>query len=106
MICAYRNQHISNTPISTQSTCQDYMKSITTHGIDDELYHLIEKKAAAEGKSLNETIKSLLEEALGVRPSKDHREEFTDLFGSWSAEDRQEFEKATEDLRRVDPGEW
>jgi hypothetical protein len=82
------------------------MKSITIHGMDDELDRLIRKKAAEEQKSLNKTIKGLLEEALGVRPSKDHREEFADLFGSWSAADRRQFEKATEDLRRVDPEDW
>ncbi|MBT4496149.1 MAG: antitoxin [Gemmatimonadetes bacterium] len=82
------------------------MKSITIHGMDDELDQLIRKKAAEEQKSLNKTIKGLLEEALGVRPSKDHREEFSDLFGTWSTADRQQFEQATEDLRRVDPEDW
>lgn len=82
------------------------MKSITIHGMDDDLDRLIREKAAADGKSLNKTIKNILEEALGMRPSRDHREEFMDLFGSWSKEDRQEFEKASEDLRQVDPGDW
>ena len=82
------------------------MKSITIHGMDDELDRLIREKAAADGKSLNKTIKSLLEEALGVRPSKNHREEFMDLFGRWSEADRRQFEQATEDLRQVDPGDW
>jgi hypothetical protein len=84
----------------------NFMKSITIHGMDDELDQLIRKKAAEEQKSLNKTIKGLLEEALGVRPSKDHREEFSDLFGTWSTADRQQFEQATEDLRRVDPEDW
>ena len=82
------------------------MKSITIHGMDDELDQLIRKKAAEEQKSLNKTIKGLLEEALGVRPSKDHREEFSDLFGTWSTADRQQFEQETEDLRRGDPEDW
>lgn len=82
------------------------MKSITIHGMDDELDRLIRERAADDGKSLNKTIKSLLEEALGVRPTRDHREEFMDLFGSWSTEDLRQFEQATEDLRQVDPGDW
>ena len=79
------------------------MKSITIHGLDDELDRLIEERAAAEGKSLNMTIKTLLEEALGVRPSRNHRQEFMDLFGRWSEADRQQFLQATEDLRQTDP---
>ena len=83
------------------------MKSITIHGLDDTLNRLIRAKADAEGKSLNKTIKGLLEEALGVCPSiKDHREEFMDLFGTWSEAAREEFEQVTEDLRRIDPEDW
>lgn len=37
------------------------MKSITVHGMDDEMDGQIREKAAAEGKSLNKTIKGLLE---------------------------------------------
>jgi hypothetical protein len=82
------------------------MKSITIHGMDDALDRLIREKAAAEGKSLNKTIKGLLEESLGMHHSQDHRAEFIDLFGSWSEKDREQFEQATEDLNRVDPEDW
>ena len=68
------------------------MRSITIHGMDDELDRQIREKAAAEGKSLNKTIKGLLKQALGGRRSR--REEFVDLFGCWSAEELTEFERA------------
>ena len=77
------------------------MKSITIHGMDDEMDRQIREKAAAEGKSLNNTIKGLLKQALGGRRSR--REEFADLFGCWSAADLAEFEEATKDLRQIDP---
>lgn len=80
------------------------MKSITIHGMDDEMDRQIREKAAAEGKSLNKTIKGLLEQALGRRHSR--REEFADLFGCWSAADLAEFEEATKDLRQIDPSDW
>ena len=80
------------------------MKSITIHGMDDEMDRQIREKAAAEGKSLNKTIKGLLEQALGERCSR--REEFADLFGCWSAEELTAFERATKDLRQIDPGDW
>ena len=82
------------------------MKSITVHAMDDELDRRLREKADAEGKSLNKTIKGLLEESLGVRPSRNRREEFMDLFGAWSAEEREQFDRATEDLRRVDVEDW
>lgn len=76
------------------------MKSITIHGIDDEMDRQIKEKAAAEGKSL----KGLLEQALRGRRSR--REEFADLFGRWSAEELTEFERATKDLSQFDPRDW
>ena len=82
------------------------MKSITIHGMDEALDRRLREKADAEGKSLNKTIKGLLEESLGLHPSRNHREEFMDLFGSWSTEEREQFEQATEDLRRIDPEDW
>ena len=83
------------------------MKSITIHGLDDSVYRLLRKKAEAEGKSLNRTTKGLLHEALGVHGNtRDHREEFMDLFGSWSEADRRDFEQAIEDLRRVNSEDW
>ena len=80
------------------------MKSITIHGMDDELDRQIREKAAAEGKSLNKTIKGLLKQVLGGRCSR--REEFADLLGYWSAEELTEFERATKDLCQIDPGDW
>ena len=80
------------------------MKSITIHGMDDEMDRQIREKATAEGKSLNNTIKGLLKQALGGRRSR--REEFADLFGCWSAADLAEFEEATKDLRQIDPDDW
>lgn len=83
------------------------MKSITVHGLDDSVYQLLQRKAQAEGKSLNKTTKGILHEALGVRPQvRSHRDDFTELFASWSEEDLREFEQATTDLRQIDPGDW
>ena len=83
------------------------MKSITVHGLEDSVYELLKKKAQAEGKSLNKTTKALLHEALGVQPPvRSHREDFMDLFARWSDEDLRQFERATADLRQVDPQDW
>lgn len=84
------------------------MKSITIHGLDDELDREIREKAKNQGASLNKTIKRLLKKALGLKsPTEpDYRSEFTDLFGVWSEEDYREFTESTEDFSVVEPGEW
>ena len=82
------------------------MKSITIHSMDDALDRRIREKATADNTSLNKTIKRLLEESLGLRGIRDHRAEFVDLFGTWSAADREEFDAATQDMGQVDPGDW
>ncbi len=84
------------------------MKSITIHGLDDELDKEIREKAKNQGTSLNKTIKKLLEKALGLKSTNEpnHKDEFIDLFGTWSKEDYLEFFKSTEDFNIVEPEDW
>ena len=83
------------------------MSSITIHDLDETLASLIRAKARAEGKSLNQTIKRLLEEALGIKAARHkHRKDFEKFCGMWSKTQVAEFEKATADLERVNPEDW
>jgi plasmid stability protein len=84
------------------------MKSITIHNLDDPLDSLIREKAKKEGLSLNNTIKKLLAESLGLSPKKgeERKRDFLDLFGVWSDRDVQDFKKRIIDLEKIDPGEW
>ena len=83
------------------------MTSITIHGLDESLAALIRAKARAEGASLNRTIKRLLEDALGVRPSaRKHRGDFEKFCGMWSKAQAAEFDKAVGDLEKIDQDEW
>lgn len=84
------------------------MKSITIHNLDDPLERRILERAKKEGKSLNKTIKILLAEALGIREkqSPENRDEFSDLFGSWSASDARSFMKAVKDFEKIDGRDW
>ena len=82
------------------------MKSITIHGLDDVLDEKLRSNAQEKGLSLNETIKLLLREALGEGDKPpDRRRDFEDLCGSWSKSDLEEFNRATEELERIDPDE-
>lgn len=84
------------------------MKSITIHGVDEQLSELIKSKARSKGLSVNRTIKRGLESALGVKPRPDHanRGEFEEFCGEWSEAKLSEFEKITAPTRKADAGDW
>jgi hypothetical protein len=84
------------------------MKSITIHGLNDQLDRLIRKRAQKKGLSLNKTIKQLLEISLGLQRKKtlDHREEFLDLFGTWNKNDQKKFIHLTKDFNKIDREDW
>ena len=84
------------------------MKSITIHGLDHQLDKLIRKRAKKHGLSLNKTMKNLLEESLGIKklPDYDHSEDFMDLFGTWSEEDKKKFDESISELEKIDEEDW
>jgi hypothetical protein len=83
------------------------MKSITIHGVDKETEKLIKKRAKSEGKSVNKIVKGLLAKALGTDKGKyDNREEFLDLFGIWTEEDKKHFFEAIKGMEQIYPEDW
>jgi plasmid stability protein len=84
------------------------MKSITIHNLDESLDTLLRKKARQKGTSLNKTIKSLLEDSLGITPEsrQGHRDDFLDLYGIWSPNEVAQFEKTQSDFAKIDPEDW
>jgi len=84
------------------------MKSITIHGLDELLDRTIRNLADREGLSMNKTIKKVLRSALGLddQGKMTRREQFTDLFGTWTKQDLEEFQENTADFSRVDPSDW
>ncbi len=83
-------------------------KSITIHGLDDKISRRIEEKAKAEGRSLNRTIKILIEEAIEPKVSvaATRRGTFTEFLGVWKRHEVEEFAFATAELRRIDQEDW
>ena len=84
------------------------MKSITIHGIDQPLFSLLKSIADSEKTSLNQTIKRLLEKALGITPVdvQNKKDEFREFSGVWSNEDLDEFNKNTKNFEKIDPEDW
>jgi hypothetical protein len=84
------------------------MKSITIHGIDEQLANLIKSKAESEGLSVNKTVKKILEVSLGVRPQNDRKnlDDFKEFCGVWTQADLDEFEEKTADFGKIDKKDW
>ena len=84
------------------------MKSITVHGLDDSVAGLIRARAKARGESVNRTIKGLLEQSLGVKPTDKERQarDFSEFLGVWKKSDLDEFQAATSHVRKVDAEDW
>jgi len=84
------------------------MKSMTIHGLDEELAEKIRQMAEADNTSVNKTIKKLLEQATGLRPKKEgrHAEEFEEFCGLWSDEELRQFKQAIADLKEIEADEW
>ena len=82
------------------------MKSITVHKLDETLLIEIEKKANEHGTSLNQTIKQLLRQALGLASNNKPVVDFSDLCGVWLPAELKEFEDKTADLRHVLSEDW
>jgi hypothetical protein len=83
------------------------MSSITIHDLDNTLAALVRARARAEGRSLNHTIKRLLEEALGVKVTRHkHAKDFEKFCGMWSKEQAAAFRESISDLEQVDARDW
>lgn len=84
------------------------MKSITIHALDDQLAKLIKRRAHELSISMNELMKQILAEGLGIKvPSRPpHRDDFAEFCGTWNAEEEQAFESRVAEMGRVDPEDW
>jgi plasmid stability protein len=84
------------------------MKAITIRGIDEEIDSRLRKKAQESGDSINTTILKLLRKALQLDKDKPYPEyhDLDSLAGTWSEEDRSEFEKSQEGFNQIDRDLW
>jgi hypothetical protein len=83
------------------------MKSISVHGIDEEMERKILERAKNEGRSVNKIVKELIGKALGLgdRPP-DNRAMFEDLSGVWTEAQEREFLDSIADLEKTDEKDW
>lgn len=83
------------------------MKSITLHNMNNKLYHHLNKIAKEKGTSLNQTIKTILEEHFRMRPQQNkNKDEFREFLGVWNKRELKDFQKRTEEFNKVNEDDW
>jgi hypothetical protein len=86
------------------------MDQLTVRGFDPELERRLRQLADEEGLSLSQAALRLLRRGAGLEPvpERDRRigGALDRYFGVWSEEERAEFDRALEDLERVDEELW
>jgi hypothetical protein len=78
------------------------IRQITVRDPSPELVDKLREVARARNQSMNTTILLLLEEALGVH----HRRRRLERYATWTARDREEFDRALKEQRTVDEALW
>jgi hypothetical protein len=82
------------------------MKSITIHGIDNDLDQKILEKSKEYGLSQNRTVKYILQNSLLSDKRTSKKEELSDLFGKWTKKETEEFDNRIKDLETVNDADW
>lgn len=83
------------------------MKAITLRNIPPAVEKAIRAKARQKKISANKAVIELLQERVGVLERKKPVHHDLDRFiGSWSSEERREFDKALGEIRQIDPELW
>ena len=82
------------------------MGSLSIHGLEPDIERKLKDMANAENQSLNKTVKRVLSQALGQKPSDGNRAHFQRFCRRWSRQDAREFAKAMQEFQRIDPEDW
>ena len=82
------------------------MKTMTIRNVSTELSAALEAERRRRGLSLNRTVLTLMQEALGVAAGGSRSNGLRRLSGSWSDDDFREFEQAIAPLSEVDEDLW
>ena len=86
------------------------MKQLTVRGFDDDLAEAIRQLARRDGISLNQAALKLLRRGAGLPDGQgDGRNigsALDDLFGSWTQQEADEFDRALEAFESVDESDW
>ncbi len=82
------------------------MSQITLRKIPVVLDKQLRSMAIKNRTSLNKTILSLLMKSQGLTENSDKKRDLSKLFGTWSRDQYEEFQRNTEEFNRIDPEIW
>ena len=82
------------------------VSQITLRQIPESLDKQLRSLAGKNKTSLNKTILSLLMKNLGISINTDKKRNLTDLHGTWTEDQYNEFKKNTEHFNNIDPEIW
>ena len=81
-------------------------KTMTIRGVSAEVLAALEAEKRRRGLSLNRTVLSLIEEALGFSGGEARSNGLRWLAGTWSEDEFRRFEEAVAPLGEVDGDHW
>ncbi len=82
------------------------ISSITLHNLDSELEKGIRETAQKNHTSLNQTIKTILREALHIDTQSSRKTDFSDLADTMTEDEAREFEDVTRSFSQIDRELW
>jgi len=82
------------------------MSQLTIRNLPPEIDEAIRRRARERNISIDQSITELLSEAIGMPKSAATRRDLSDLAGTWSDEQAQEFEEALRRQRGIDEEIW
>ena len=82
------------------------MSQLTIRNLPPEIEEAIRRRARERHISINQSITELLFEALGMPESGEKRRDLSDLAGTWSEEEAQEFDEVLRHQRQIDEEIW
>ena len=82
------------------------MKTMTIRNISRELAAALEAEKRRRGLSLNRTVLSVMQEALGVSSGRSRSNGLRNLAGTWSEDEFRSFERAVAPFSEIDEDLW
>lgn len=95
--------------VNDTTTKENDMKSITIRGIEPPVADMLKNKANLEGKSVNQFIKDIIKDKLGLGNKKKHTATYHDLdqlFGKWDEAEFQRIQEKIDSERKIDEELW
>jgi superfamily I DNA/RNA helicase len=83
------------------------MKNFTLRNIPPEIASAVRRRAAEKGLSVSKAVLDLVAEGAGLNAkSRKKNSDFDGLFGQWSKEEADAFDRHLREIRKIDPEVW